>query len=126
DEQVENDVEKLANLVIALAKLPLVYLNRKLAVAAVSLVGGPKVAQLHPRQAPDNAVRRGSQRRGNGAFGALGLGTAYHVVALVDEADKLRNVGRVVLQVTVHGDDDLAAGALETGAQADGLAVVAG
>ncbi len=44
---------------------------------------------------------------------------------LVHQGEQARNVGRVVLQVAVEGDDEVAAGVIEAGLQRDRLPIVA-
>ena len=57
---------------------------------------------------------------------ALGPPAADHVRAGAVSRKKARDVGRVVLQVGVHGDDDPAPGGLEAGLEGRGLAAVGG
>ena len=50
--------------------------------------------------------------------------SANDVKALFQPLNKFWDVGRVVLQVSVHGDDEVAARGIEASAQRDGLARV--
>ncbi len=51
--------------------------------------------------------------------------SADDVIALGNFLEEKRNVGRIVLQIAVHGDDVFAASVIETGGEACGLAEVA-
>src|ERR1700686_3102956 len=50
---------------------------------------------------------------------------ADDVIALSNFFEEQRDVGGIVLQIAVHGDDVFAAGMVESGGQAGGLAEVA-
>ena len=56
---------------------------------------------------------------------ALAAPADRDVVAFLDQGQQHGNVGGIVLQVAVHGHDDLAAGVLDAGGHGGGLPVIA-
>src|SRR5687768_10795854 len=55
----------------------------------------------------------------------LALPAAYHVESLVDFGEQASNFGRIILQVTIDGDNSIAFGRFESGAQCGCLAEIA-
>ena len=87
-------------------------------VAAVGLEGGAEVVDIDAAQFGHQPV--GTTRR-NAAqpeiVDALLAPSADNVVAFGNFLQEARDVGGIVLQIAVHGDDVFAAGVVETGRQ---------
>ena len=141
-EQIEEDAEGAADAVVALAALALHVLDRNLAdggavpagqrgneamhftvernvvddFAAIGLVGSAEVVNVHVGELGHQPV---GAARGNAAHhevvDALLAPAGDDVVALFQLFDKVRNLVGVVLQVAVHGEDELARGVIEAG-----------
>src|SRR5580658_11184650 len=95
-------------------------------LAAVGLEGGAEVVDVDAGELRHHPV---GNERGNTAehevVGTLGAPSADDVVALFELGEEARNLAGVVLQVAVHGDDELAGGVVEAGGERRGLPEVA-
>ena len=93
---------------------------------AVGFEGGAEIAEVHAAGLGHQPV--GDARRNlahDGVIHAMFAPAAGDVVALVDFFEQRGNVLGAVLQVAIHGDDDVALGFVEAGRERGGLAEVA-
>src|ERR1700723_3055588 len=94
--------------------------------AAIGFEGGAEVVNIYATQLGHQPV---GAARGNAAHpeivDAILAPAANNIVALGNFFEKKRNVGGIVLQVAVHGDDIFASGMIESGSEAGRLAKVA-
>src|SRR5579875_3804606 len=94
--------------------------------AAIGLERGAEVVQVHARKLGHDPVGDAAgQLAGQKGVGALHAPAAHDVVPLLNFFDESRNFGGIVLQVAVHGNDDLAAGVIEPSFQRGGLPEIA-
>ena len=95
-------------------------------LAAIGLEGGAKVVNIDAGELCHEPI---GAARGDAAHdevvNAFLAPSGDDVVALFELFDEGGDVVRVVLQVAVHGEDELAGGMIETGGQRRGLAEVA-
>ena len=95
-------------------------------LAAIGLEGRPEVVNVDARELRHQPVRA---PRGNAphheVVDALPAPSADNVVPFFQLFQKQRDLARVVLQIAVHGEDELAFGVIEPGCQRRGLAEVA-
>ncbi len=91
---------------------------------AVRLQRAAVVVQPHARDAPDQPVRDARRQSPRETVLPLLAPAGDDVVALVDLLEQGGDVGRVVLQVAVHRDDDRAARVVEAGGHRGRLSVV--
>ena len=90
-------------------------------LGAHRLQRAPVIVEMDPGGRGDDPVRepRGDLLRDR--IATLLAPSADHVVSLVQLGDEAWDVGRIVLEVAVGGDDDLAAGVVEAGGEGGGL-----
>ena len=95
-------------------------------LAAVGLQGAAVVVQLHAGDPGDQAIgQQGGQQPAQGRILAAVAPAAHQVKTLVQLLQQQRDVGRIVLQVAIEGDDHLAAAGVKTGCHRRRLAVIA-
>src|ERR1051325_3159835 len=87
-------------------------------VAAIRLKSGAEIVNIHTAEFghyPIGATRRNSPEPQ--IVNALLAPSANNVVAFRDFLQKYRNIGGVVLQIAIHGDNVLAACVIESGSK---------
>ena len=95
-------------------------------LAAIGFEGGAKVVNVDAAQLGHQPVRHaGGDAAHPEIIDAHLAPAADDVVAGGNLFQKQRDVGGIVLQIAIHGDDVLAPGMVETGGQSGGLAEVA-
>ena len=72
----------------------------------------------------DEIGRLGGPPLGQGGIVSLFAPATHDVKAPGELFEQARNIGRVVLAIPVHGDDDIAPGLIDAGAQGGGLSEV--
>ncbi len=102
-----------------------VAVNRPDTFGPVGLQGAPVVVKMYAGGPGDKEV--GNSRRENAGKMILPIfaPAADDVISLVHFGQQPGNIGGVVLQVPVHGHDDLPPGMVEAGDHGRGLAIVA-
>ena len=91
---------------------------------AVRLEAAVHVVQLDARRQAHRRVEDPRQHQAVHGVEPIHLPADDDIEPLLDLLDELVQIGRIVLEIRVHGDDDLALRALETGRQAHRLAEV--
>ena len=90
--------------------------------AAIGFEGGAKIVQVDTGQFRHHPVGNAAGNLAHEPMVAARVAPAAHEIeALFDFLEKPGNLFRVVLQIPVHGDDDLAAREIKSGFQPGGL-----
>src|SRR5438132_4701210 len=94
-------------------------------VAAVGLEGRAKIVDIDTAQFSHQPVStEGRDAAQPEIIDAALAPSTDDIVAFGDFFQEYRDIGRVVLQIAVHGDDVLAAGMIKSGGQSGGLAKI--
>lgn len=95
-------------------------------VGAVRFQAASVVMQVRARQARDQPVRHAAWKQASKeAVLPVDPPAAHHIAAFADFRQQQRNIGRIVLQVGIHGDHHGAPGRPEAGDHGCRLAIVA-
>src|SRR5215469_15367688 len=93
--------------------------------ATISLEGSAKVVDIHAAQFRHQPVRDARRNAPQPkVVDAVLAPAADDVVALADLLNEHRNIGRIMLEVAIHGDDVFAAGVVESSGEAGGLSKI--
>ena len=93
-------------------------------LSAIGAIRGSKIMNIQSAYLPNQEICHARWPAANHALGPLVAPATHHVISILDPLEEHRNLFREMLQVSIHGDHDIALRGIQSCLERCGLTVI--